>query len=156
MPVVDFEPDVREAIDRAVLCWLSTSTPDGHPSVSPKEIFLAGAGRNVLLANIASPGSARNIKANPRACVAILDIFRQKGWQLYGRAEVISSGQPAFDELAPGLLELAGDAFPFRALFRIEVDEIKEILAPSYRFFPETTEADQIESAMETYGVRPR
>ena len=37
----------------------------------------------------------------------------------------------------------------------VEVVQAHPILAPSYRFHPEsTTESGQIESAMKTYGVR--
>ncbi|MEQ9617167.1 MAG: pyridoxamine 5'-phosphate oxidase family protein [Phycisphaerales bacterium] len=154
MSDVIISSDVREAIDRSVLCWLATATRAGEPSVSPKQVFTHRDG-TILISNIASPNSAKNIKANPSVCVVVLDIFRQKGYQLYGRADVVTSADASFEALAAPLRDIAGDAFPFRSIFRVEVIRVALILAPRYRLNPETTEADQVEDAMRSYGVRP-
>ncbi|MFK7883423.1 MAG: pyridoxamine 5'-phosphate oxidase family protein [Phycisphaerales bacterium] len=144
----------RELISHSVLCWLSTASAEGKPNVSPKEIF-ALQDNQLLIANIASRGSARNVKQNHRACVAFLNIFRQKGVQVHGTAEVITKADERFAQLATPLFELAGDDFPFSSLFLITPESVKPIIAPRYRLFPETTESDQIASAMLTYNVRP-
>ena len=47
----------------SVLCWLATVDDHGMPNVSPKEIFCCHGERELLIANIASPQSVRNIKA---------------------------------------------------------------------------------------------
>lgn len=149
-----FTTEHLELVQASVLCWLATVCEDGSPSVSPKEIFHADAS-HVLIANIASPGSKRNVRHQPRVCVAFLDVFVQKGLQAYGRAEVVTKGDEEFGRLSEPLYELAGESFPFSSLFRIEVDEVKPVVAPRYRLFPDTTENEQIASAMATYGVRP-
>ncbi len=71
---------VREDLDHAVLCWLATVDEDIVPNVSPKEIFCAHGDDALLIANIASPGSMRNIARNPRVCVSFIDVFRQRGF----------------------------------------------------------------------------
>ena len=142
-------------IDTCVLCWLATSDPAGHPSVSPKEVFTHHEGAHVLIANIASPGSMRNIRENPSVCVGVLDIFTQRGVQLYGDAEIVSKSDERYPELSAPLIAIAGPDYPFSSLFLVAVKSCKPIVAPRYRLFPETTEAEQIESAMRTYGVRP-
>lgn len=147
-------PDQRRAIDRSVLCWLATASADAQPGVSPKEIFTLHQDL-ILIANVASPNSMRNIKHNPKVCVAFLDIFLQKGVQVFGVAEVHTNASDRFAELAAPRFALAGEAFPFASLFAITPTAAKPILAPRYRLFPETTEPDQIASAMKTYGVRP-
>ena len=81
--------------------------------------------------------------------------LRQRGFQLFGQAEVISRAHASFDELATGLREIAGETFPFSSLFRVRVEEIRPIIAPRYRLYPETTEQDQVRDAMRSYGVRP-
>lgn len=144
----------RRLIDRSILCWLATASADGQPSVSPKEIF-AICNDLILIANIASPNSARNTKHNPSVCVSFLDVFVQKGLQVFGTAEVITKANARFPELAKPLQTLAGADFPFASLFAITPTDTKPIIAPRYRLFPETTEADQIASAMNTYNVRP-
>ena len=149
-----FTAEQLDLIDASVLCWLATADDGGAPSVSPKEVFALRDGR-VLIANVASPNSARNVKANARVCVAFLDVFRQKGVKVYGSAELINKADDRFADLAPPLEVIAGDAFPFASLFLITPTSVKPIIAPRYRLYPETTEANQIASAMVTYGVRP-
>ncbi|MGP5019843.1 ANTAR domain-containing protein [Vreelandella alkaliphila] len=56
--------EVRESVERSVLCWLATSDENGQPNVSPKEVFAVADSQNIVVANIASPRSAKNIRAN--------------------------------------------------------------------------------------------
>ncbi|MDR2875068.1 MAG: pyridoxamine 5'-phosphate oxidase family protein [Methylobacillus sp.] len=150
------DDEVLRFIQRSVLCWLATVDDDGHPNVTPKEIFIAHDARTLLIANIASPNSQANILARPKVCVSFVDVFAQKGCKLKGRAEVIRADDARFQPLSQKLREMAGTRFPFASLFKIEVQSAEPIIAPSYRLYPETTEADQIRAAMRTYGVRPR
>ena len=59
------EKKVQERIDTAVLCWLATVDQEGMPHVSPKELFTYDELGCLVIANIASPHSARNIKIHP-------------------------------------------------------------------------------------------
>lgn len=43
--------------------------------------------------------------------------------------------------------------FPFSSIIKIKAAHIKPIIAPKYILYPETTEKQQIESAMETYKL---
>ena len=60
------------------------------------------------------------------------------------------------DVHAKPLLGMVGDQFKIQGVMVVEVVQAHTILAPSYRFYPDsTTESGQIESAMKAYGVRP-
>ncbi|MEL6498225.1 MAG: pyridoxamine 5'-phosphate oxidase family protein [Planctomycetota bacterium] len=146
--------DVHKLIEDSVLCWLATASSDGQPSVSPKEIF-AAQGNAIIIANIASPGSARNVRHNPRASVSFIDIFVQRGYQIAGEAVLLTPRDDAYAEAETALLAMTGNDYPFRTIFRIAADSVTPIVAPRYKLFPETTEAQQIANAMRTYGVRP-
>lgn len=148
--------DVLRCAEKSVLCWLATLGDDGFPNVSPKEIFCAADDRTLLVANIASPGTLKNILTNPSVCVSFIDVFAQKGFKVKGTASVVRAVDPGFVTDSIPLRVLAGERFPFSSLFRIEVQSVETILAPSYRLFPDTQESTQIESAMQTYGVQPR
>ena len=51
---------------------------------------------------------------------------------------------------------MAGDQFNIQGVLVVTVGQAQPIIAPSYRFYPDTTtEQAQIEAAMKTYGVRP-
>ncbi len=147
-----FTQALHECIDRSVLCWLATATTTGLPNVSPKEVFVADGDSTLLIANIASPQSAANIHQNPAVSVAMIDILVQKGFQLYGSAQVIAEADADFFELSKPLLEITKGNFPFASLFKISVSRTKPIIAPRYLLYPETTEADQIADAKRTYG----
>lgn len=144
---------IIEAIEKSVLCWLATVSRDHIPNVSPKEIFTHFEDTHMLIANIASPQSVRNILENPHACVSFIDIWVQKGYQLKGRAEIIHRKEVRFTEREERLLPMTKGKFPFNQIISIQVDQIKPIIAPRYRLFPDTTEEEQIASARKAYGV---
>jgi predicted pyridoxine 5'-phosphate oxidase superfamily flavin-nucleotide-binding protein len=146
---------VRESQGNAVLCWLATASPDGMPNVSPKEIFSFYDDETLVVADIMSPNTVRNIKANPKVCASFIDVFRQKGFKLEGDATLIAHGEPTFEEFGKDLLAMAEDAFPIRHVIRIHIRRVSRILAPSYILFPGRTEEERIQSAYETYGVQP-
>lgn len=146
---------VLASIDECVLCWLATSSIQGQPSVSPKEIFSSFDDNSIIIANIASPKSARNIRENPYACISFVDVFTQRGFQVQGAARYLCQGDDCFAEVEGVLLELTGGLFPFKSAFQVLVEEVNEIVAPRYRLFPGTTKEEQIASAMKAYGVQP-
>lgn len=146
---------VLQYVRRSVLSWLATIDENGFPNVSPKEIFCSSGDRLLLIANIASPGSMKNILARPRVCVSFVDVFSQKGFKVKGMATVARVGDAAFATFAPPLAELAGQRFPFSSIFVVNVQSVDPIIAPSYRLLPDTQESAQIASALRTYGVQP-
>ncbi|MEL7238558.1 MAG: pyridoxamine 5'-phosphate oxidase family protein [Planctomycetota bacterium] len=146
---------MQQSADECVLCWLATSSRDGEPNVSPKEIFAHFEGREIIIANIASPRTITNLRHNPRVCCSFVHIFTQKGFQLHGNGEVLHDDSPDYAARAAKLESMAGEAFPFDTIIRMTVDRVKPILAPRYVMYPETTEQQQIDAAMTSYGVRP-
>ena len=149
-----FNNNLFDSIEKSVLCWLATVSLEGIPNVSPKEVFTHWNQQQIIIANIASPQSAKNIKSTHQAAVSFIDIFTQKGFQVKGNAEVIRNGMEAFNQLRAPLMEITQGIYPFAEIFVINVGKVKEIIAPSYRIFPERTESDQIENALNTYNVR--
>ncbi|MEO1620336.1 MAG: pyridoxamine 5'-phosphate oxidase family protein, partial [Cyanobacteria bacterium J06632_3] len=136
-----------------ILSWLATVDADGNPNVSPKEAFVAYDEKTVLVANIASPQTVRNIQTNASVCLSFVDVFVQKGYKLRGSAEIVLPADARYEALEAPLLEMTKGVFPIRSIIAIRVNTVEPIVAPSYRLFPETTEATQIAAAMRTYGV---
>ncbi len=143
------------AIERSALCWLATVDADGAPNVSPKEIFRADGDRALLVANIASPHSARNIRANPAVCVSLVEIFDQIGVKIAGSARLHPRGSDAYARLAPPLAALAGPRFPIRDVIEVLPSKIAPIRAPSYALIPERSDEERRALAYAAYGVRP-
>lgn len=147
--------EVLDYASRSVLCWLATVDETGQPNVSPKEIFTAFDSQHIVVANLASPTSARNIEVNPRVCISFIDIFVQKGFKVIGAARNIRGSDADFSKWSTPLEAMAGAKFPIRSVFVIQAVSVEPIIAPSYRFYAaETTEKSQVASAMQTYGVQ--
>lgn len=153
-----FDQQARDTARRAVLCWLATADADGRPNVSPKEIFTLhetpeGAGE-ALMALLMSPGSARNIAANPWGCVSFVDPFAEKGLKIEGPADILRRGDPGYAERVGPLEAYAGPKFPFRAMIRVRADRVSPIVAPGSVLFPERDPVEQRRKVLSRYGVR--
>ncbi len=144
--------EIKKHLNKSVLCWLATASAENVPNVSPKEIFTHYGKDKIIIANIASPQSVKNIKQNENVCVSFIDILVQKGCQIKGTARIIEKTDTGFPEMEKILLEMTGGNFPFATITEISITQTKPIIAPRYLLYPETTEAQQIESAKKTYG----
>lgn len=147
---------LRIDIAGSVLCWLATADASGRPNVSPKEIFAAFGDNQLVVADIASPVSVANITVNPQVCVSFVDIFRQRGFKIEGRAHLVERDRPRFAEVGTELLHMAGPDFPIRAVIVVEIEKVSRIWAPSYRLFPERSETGRMKAAFDAYGVEPK
>jgi len=145
--------EIKESIDKSVLCWFATSSTDNIPNVSPKECFTYFGTDSIIVANIASPQTVQNIKQNQNVCISFIDVLVQKGFQVKGRASIIGKADGDFNEMEVLLTEMTGGKFPFKTITRVTLEEVKPIIAPSYFLFPETTEESQIESAKRSYQI---
>ena len=145
--------EVKKYIEKSVLCWLATTDGNGDPNVSPKEIFLYGGNKNIIIANIASPNSVKNILLNPKVCVSFIDVFEQQGFKVKGTANVIKPGDNSFEEYLGKLRELADERFPIKGIIEVNIEKTTPIKAPSYFLFPDLSLEQQIQSGLKTYGV---
>jgi predicted pyridoxine 5'-phosphate oxidase superfamily flavin-nucleotide-binding protein len=127
---------------------------ENEPNVSPKEMFTYHNEYSIIIANIASPISVRNILENPKVCVSFVDVLVQKGYKLKGEARIITKEDLDYIEKKLLLVNKFSDSYPFRSIIEIKVDKIDPIIAPSYFLFPETTtEESQIKQAIKTYKM---
>ena len=142
------DEEIKYHVEKSVLCWLATASTDGQPNVSPKEIFTYHKGK-IIIANIASPNSMKNIKDNPKVCVSFVDILSQKGLQIKGVASIDDIESEEFDLLQ----NMAGARFPVLNIISVSIESSKPILAPSYLFYPDTSEEEQIKNAIKQYRI---
>lgn len=151
------DEQVRQSISANVLCWLATVDTHGQPHVSPKEVFAMVDDQHVVIANIASPHTVRNIAINPQVCLSFVDVFVQKGFKLQGLAHTVASGESDYSFWAAPLEQSVQGKFKILSVIVVKVHSVAPILAPSYRFYPQdTTEQSQIDAAMNRYGVKPQ
>lgn len=148
-------PEVLLCAERSILCWLATVDQAGQPNVSPKEVFAAFDSENLVIANIASPTSVRNVECHPLVCVSFIDIFVQKGFKVVGTARNVRRNDDDFAVFSAPLEAKAGPRFRIHSVVVVRATAVEPILAPSYRLYAdEVTEQDQVAAAMRAYGVR--
>lgn len=146
-------PEIADSIEQSVLCWIATNSENGFPNVSPKEAFLHDGEGKILVANIASPVTAGNIERDNKVCLSFVNVFVQKGYKITGTATVVKKGDPGYEERHAKLTAMIGTAFPILSILEIDPVAVAEIVAPSYRLFPESGPLDRIREALETYRV---
>ncbi len=145
--------EIKNSLEESVLCWLATADSSGLPSVSPKEVFCS-LNDLILIANIASPGSERNLKQNPKACISFIHILKQKGFQLKGSCSIIHPTDGLWDTYFKPLDQLTARQYPIKNIFLFKTESVKPIIAPSYFVFPEQSVEDKINSAKRSYHMK--
>ena len=111
-----------------------------------------GNGR-IIVAHIASPQTVRNIESNPRVCLSFIDVFAQKGHKVRGMAKILRESHERYPEQKSNLVQIIGETFRILAVIEVEPTEIEEIIAPSYRMFPDTTTSMLVQQSLATYKV---
>ena len=149
---MELTKEIKNCIDKSVLCWLATVSANNIPNVSPKEIFNYFGKDEIIIANIASPQTIKNIEEQNNVCISFIDILVQKGFQIKGKANIIDKNDSEYLEREKILIKMTTGKFPFTSIIIIYIGQIKPIIAPKYFLFPETTEAEQIRDAKITYG----
>lgn len=146
--------DIQHYVSKSVLCWVASVDGDGMPNVSPKEIFDLFRDKQIIIANIASPQTVKNIIANGKAGVSFVDILSQKGYQVKGNARIVNTQDPEYAQMNEQLELMTKGKFPFATITVVDIDQVKPILAPSYILYPEDTdESQQIANAKKQYGL---
>ena len=94
-------PGMMQVIREQRLGFVATVNADGTPNLSPKGTFAVVDAATVAFAEIRSPGTLRNLAANPAVEVNFVDPFTRRGCRLFGTARIVGRGEAEFDGLLP-------------------------------------------------------
>lgn len=136
---MELTKEIKECIDKSVLCWLATSSAENMPNVSPKECFTYFGSDSIIVANIASPQTVWNIQQNRNVCISLIDVVTERGFKIRGRAEIVRRLDAGFEEMKKILSKTKAGSFPFATITKITLEEVKPIISPSQMLYPETT-----------------
>ncbi|UJF16901.1 pyridoxamine 5'-phosphate oxidase family protein [Vibrio sp. SS-MA-C1-2] len=145
--------DVQKYAEKSVLCWLATAGSDLTPNVSPKELFAFIDEELMVIANISSPESEKNILQNPKVCVSFIEVFEQRGFKVKGTAEVVYPNDAQWQTYLTALEMIVEEPYPISNIFAVRVEALSKILAPSYTLFPHISVESKIKKALENYKV---
>src|SRR4051794_20920440 len=123
-------PDMRRIIAEQRLGFVATAAADGTPNVSPKGTFIVLDEKTIAFGEIRSPGTIRNLRANPRVEVNFIDPFVRKGYRFAGTATIVEQGNPGFDALVSRLQSALGPRMC--AVVTIVVTKAAPLTSPAY------------------------
>ena len=111
----------------------ATVTPDGRPNLSPKGTTRLWDDERLFFADIASPGTVANLRANPHVEINVVDPILRKGFRFKGTATVYTSGEMYHRGLQ--ILREQGSTTNrerVRSIVVIDVTEAAELVSPAY------------------------
>ena len=122
--------DMKRIIEEQRLGFVATADLDGTPNVSPKGTFVIVDDDTIAFGEIRSPGTIRNLRANPRIEVNFVDPFVRKGYRFAGTATVVTRGDGTFDALLSNFRSPL--ASRMRAIVMITVTKALPLTSPAY------------------------
>ena len=122
--------DMKRLVGDQPLGFVATVSPDGTPNLSPKGTFAVIDDRTLAFADIRSPQTVRNLKANPRLEVNFVDPFVRKGYRFSGMARLVNRGEKDFESILAKLR--SSFAARVRTVVVVTVEKADPLTSPSY------------------------
>ncbi len=119
----DFVADQR-------LAFLATVCPDGSPNLSPKGLAFILDDRRIVIGEVRSPASIKNLGFQPIAELNVVDRNLRKGYRFKGTCVVHKNGKE-FDLLTEFLL-LKGAVSAIQSIIVMTVEDANQISSPVY------------------------
>jgi predicted pyridoxine 5'-phosphate oxidase superfamily flavin-nucleotide-binding protein len=128
-------PILTEAMQRLVreqrLGYVATVSAEGAPNVSPKGSLTVLDPDNLVFADVESPNTVRNLSANPRTEINVVDPFVRRGFRFRGKATVLHAGTTYWKVLEMYQAEGA-DIRRVRSVVVVEVEQVLPLVSPVY------------------------
>ena len=83
--------DMQRIVD-SELGFVATVCPDGTPNLSPKGTTAVWDDDHLVFADLRSPGTVENLRANPSIEINVVDQLSRKGYRFKGTAVVHTDG----------------------------------------------------------------
>jgi predicted pyridoxine 5'-phosphate oxidase superfamily flavin-nucleotide-binding protein len=122
--------EMRRLVEEERLGFVATVCPDGTPNLSPKGTVTTWDDDHLIFADICSPRTVANLRANPSVEVNVVDPFARRGYRFKGTATVIADG-PALAE-AIAFFRARGSTSPIRSVVLIAVERAQPVVSPAY------------------------
>ena len=125
--------DMRRVVLEQKLGFAATVCPDGTPNLSPKGTTTVWDDEHLLFADIHSPRTVRNLRANPAIEINVVDPVVRKGYRFRGRVTLHTEG----DIYNRGLALLADRGYDVRpgrveTIVLVNVERAAPLVSPAY------------------------
>lgn len=124
--------EMRQLIERNTVAFVATVTPQGKPAVSPKGTTVVIDETTIAMGDLRSPGTVRNITANPAVEINFLDVLSRKAVRLAGTARYVRGTADEFARLLPRFDRWNALAPRLRGMLVVDITSTQLILSPMY------------------------
>lgn len=124
--------DMRRLVE-SQLGFVATVCPVGTPNLSPKGTTAVWDDNHLVFADIHSPGTVANLRANPSVEINVVDQLVRKGYRFKGTATVHTDG-PEF-ERGVAFYEARGTVRArerIRSIVIVAVERALPVTSPAY------------------------
>jgi predicted pyridoxine 5'-phosphate oxidase superfamily flavin-nucleotide-binding protein len=125
------DADMRAVVAAQRLCFAATVTPEGRPNLSPKGTVRVWDDRHLFFCDIASPGTRRNLEANPWMELNIVDPISRRGYRFLGQAH-LHRGDAVYQEATARIFRDEGTTYPVEAVVLLEIESAAPLVSPGY------------------------
>lgn len=124
--------DMKRVVNEQRLGFVATVSADGSPNVSPKGTFVVIDDEHIAFADIRSPGTMKNLRANPLVEVNFVDPFVRKGYRFKGTASIVEPGSDDFVSSWQLFERYGALRDKINVIVMIEVTRALPIITPTY------------------------
>ena len=121
---------IKDFLNLQKLSYVATVSPDGKPNISPKGTVIGWTSELLAFADIRSPDTLKNLRANPNVEINAIDPLLRKGYLFQGKARIIRDGTVYHNIL--NHYRQAGIQSPINSIVLVEVSSVSEVTSPLY------------------------
>src|SRR5579859_3634460 len=124
---------MRRTVLEQKLGFVATVCSDGTPNLSPKGTTTVWDDEHLVFADISSPQTVRNLRANPSIEINVVDPIARKGYRFKGTASLYSEGE-VYERGLALLAERGYDARRERVhtVVIIKLERVAALISPAY------------------------
>jgi uncharacterized protein len=124
--------DMKRVVREQRTGYVATASPDGNPNLSPKGTLTVWDDDHLVFADLRSPRTIANLRANPRVEVNVVDPIARKGYRFRGTAVVHADG-PEFDAVVAFYeRDYRIERARIQHVVLIAVEKAAPVVSPSY------------------------
>ncbi|RNJ80445.1 MAG: pyridoxamine 5'-phosphate oxidase family protein [Nitrosopumilus sp. H8] len=121
--------EIKDFVNGQKLGYVATVSEKGRPNISPKGTIIPYDDETLAFADIRSPDTVRNIRANPHIEINIVDPLIRRGYMFQGTARI--ADRDAHDSLV-SRYKKAGIKSEIKSTILVRVTKVSPVTSPLY------------------------
>ena len=124
--------DMKRVVEEQRLGFAATVSPDGSPNLSPKGTMVVLDDDHIMFAEIRSPNTIENLRANPAMEINFVDPFARTGYRFKGTASIVERGSDEFAALHARFDRWGALTAAIRRIVKLRVERALPVTSPAY------------------------